>query len=54
MNFKRKRYDSAMAFVCPHNEGCLCMKKACENCGWHPEVEKARKEKLGVPKEEES
>lgn len=33
-------------FVCPHNEGCVCTVKACIRCGWHPNVAKARMEKI--------
>lgn len=31
---------------CPHNDGVLCGKPKCKTCGWNPDVEKRRKEKL--------
>lgn len=31
---------------CPMNEGITCGGGDCFRCGWNPEVEKARKEKL--------
>lgn len=31
---------------CPHNGGLLCYKRECESCGWSPEVEAQRREKL--------
>ena len=31
---------------CKYNDGVLCARRKCEKCGWNPEVEKARKEKL--------
>ena len=33
---------------CLFNDGVLCEKHECENCGWNPKVEKKRKEALGV------
>lgn len=33
-------------FVCPHNDACVCSVKACINCGWNPNVAKARMEKI--------
>lgn len=32
--------------VCPHNDACRCTVKECYKCGWHPKVEKRRKEAL--------
>lgn len=32
--------------VCPHNEECRCTRMSCGTCGWHPNVAKARLEKL--------
>lgn len=32
--------------VCPHNNAVLCAVKNCYHCGWHPKVEKIRKDKL--------
>ena len=32
--------------VCKYNEGVMCSVQKCNICGWNPEVEKARKEKL--------
>lgn len=31
-------------FICPHNAACRCTEMNCKRCGWHPEVEKRRKE----------
>lgn len=32
--------------ACPMNDGVDCRGGDCAKCGWNPEVEKARKEKL--------
>lgn len=32
---------------CLFNEGVACENQQCLNCGWHPNVEKRRKEALG-------
>lgn len=37
-------------FVCPHNEACICTKKNCIRCGWHPIVAKYRIDKLNSGK----
>ena len=37
---KAKSYD------CPYNPGCHCSTMDCYRCGWNPEVEKARREKM--------
>lgn len=31
---------------CKFNESVLCDRQKCSTCGWNPEVEKRRKEKL--------
>lgn len=33
---------------CLYNPEIICSLRNCENCGWNPEVEKKRKETLGV------
>lgn len=34
--------------TCPHNDAVLCKykEKPCATCGWNPEVEKARLDKI--------
>lgn len=41
-DFRRKQKQ----FTCPHNEGVVCSLKRCYTCGWNPDVEKRRKEKI--------
>ena len=31
---------------CKHNKGVICDDQKCDGCGWNPEVQKARKEKI--------
>ena len=31
---------------CPHNEGCRCIEKKCDKCGWNPSVAEQRLAKL--------
>ena len=31
---------------CMHNDGVICNDHKCDGCGWNPEVQKARKEKV--------
>lgn len=33
-------------YQCPHNEACRCYVKECHKCGWHPNVAKARAERV--------
>ena len=44
--YREKKQSDSTRPVCQYNDGVLCEKQKCENCGWNPEVEKARKEKL--------
>lgn len=37
---------------CPHNEMVLCDFKKCHKCGWHPNVQKARLEKIRQEQQE--
>ncbi len=30
----------------PENPGLVCGKMSCDRCGWNPDVEKRRKEKI--------
>lgn len=40
----RDKYYSAARFqVCKYNEGVVCNKRECKNCGWNPEVAAAKK-----------
>ena len=32
--------------ACKFNEGVDCTRKSCDKCGWHPDVERMRKEAL--------
>lgn len=32
--------------LCKHNEGVVCNNKKCDDCGWNPEVQKIREEKI--------
>lgn len=34
------------ASACMFNEGVICYKRNCENCGWNPVVDERRKEAL--------
>lgn len=33
---------------CPYNEGVACRTRRCIRCGWNPEVERVRNQKLVV------
>ena len=43
---KCAQYEKREYHDCPHNEGCRCRLKNCHNCGWHPNVAKARMQKV--------
>ena len=43
---RRKGQPQKVVPVCKYNEGVACDAKSCYGCGWHPDVEKKRKEKL--------
>ena len=52
---KNKKYCSRACFdksrrmkeiPCEYNEGVFCITRNCDTCGWNPEVEKKRKERL--------
>lgn len=34
--------------VCPHNDACACTEaqRTCWKCGWNPNVQKKRKDKI--------
>ena len=43
----RKKMLKAMEKCkCKHNEYVICNDQKCDGCGWNPEVQKARKEKV--------
>lgn len=42
----RKAKNRRKTFPCPHNDGVECDQKQCYRCGWNPDVEKRRKEKI--------
>ena len=44
--YKPQHYKKRGYHDCPHNEGCRCNVKNCHNCGWHPNVAKARMQKV--------
>ena len=42
----KARYGKREEKPCLYNEGVACSAQKCSKCGWNPEVEKKRKEKL--------
>ena len=43
--FRKARYSKG-DMDCKFNKGVGCLVQQCENCGWNPEVEKIRKERI--------
>ena len=43
--------DPVYTYVCQYNGGILCDKKVCWKCGWNPEVDKERRERIGKREE---
>lgn len=52
--YKQREYRESL-FACRFNEAVFCSQLQCETCGWNPEVEKKRREKVfsafGLPVE---
>ena len=45
--WNRKRYGEIREHpTCKYNQAVCCSSKDCENCGWHPDVIKKRKEAI--------
>lgn len=43
----RNKHSASLLTQCKYNDAILCERQKCRSCGWNPEVEKRRKEKLG-------
>ena len=43
---RKKMTEEVVVVLCKYNDGVVCDKQNCQNCGWNPEVEKMRKEQL--------
>ena len=43
---RRKGKAKDVIILCKYNEGVACDSPNCYGCGWHPDVEKKRKELL--------
>lgn len=43
---QKARYCKSEEHPCKYNQGVGCIVQKCSKCGWNPEVEQIRKEKL--------
>jgi hypothetical protein len=43
---RKRKLRAVEQFECKHNEGVICNNQKCDSCGWNPEVQKVREEKI--------